>query len=51
MGVSAYGSQLDNKQITEEMLTQLAQSFQLQHVKIMVKKLRLTVQQNIEHYE
>ena len=33
------------------MLTQLSQSFQLQHVKIMVKKLRRTVKQNIEHYE
>ena len=50
MGISAFGAQLDTHGITEGQLDQLLQVFQFQKMKVLVKKLKMTVTRNIEYY-
>ena len=50
MGISAYGAQLDSREITQVQLDQLLQIFQFQKIKVLVKKLKMTIKRNIEHY-
>ena len=51
MGISAYGAQLDNRSINEDQLDHLLQIFQFHNMKVLVKKLKMTIKQNIDHYE
>ena len=50
MGISAYGAQLDNRAIKEDQLDSLLEIFQFQNMKVLVKKLKMTIKSNIEHY-
>ena len=50
MGISAYGAQLDNRTISEEQLDSLLEIFQFQNMKVLVKKLKMTVLRNVEYY-